>query len=163
MATAEKRGRFWRVKYQLPDRSRGSESGFETKKAALNWGRTEEVRVRHPELALQQSDSPDDHSEEQDDQNEPPEVDGMTVDQWIDIWEATQDVGISTEDTRRYLIKRFIRPKCGPWQLTDITTPEVNKWEKAFRPQRKSRPGRPQTRAACCPRSSGTRQRPDHR
>lgn len=52
----------------------------------------------------------------------------MTVDQWIDIWEAGQDVGISTEDTRRYLIKRFIRPKWGSWQLTDITTPEVTKW-----------------------------------
>ena len=50
MATAEKRGRFWRVKYQLPDGTRPSESGFETKKAALNWGRAEEAKARHPEL-----------------------------------------------------------------------------------------------------------------
>jgi hypothetical protein len=45
---------------------------------------------------------------------------------------AAQDVGIRTEDTRKYLIRRFIRPKWGPWQLADITTPEVSKWEKGL-------------------------------
>ena len=128
MATAEKRGKFWRVKYQLPDGFRGSESGFETKKAALNWGRTEEVKARHPELAVQQSGDPGDAAEVHDG----PDEQGITVDEWIDSWETTQDVGISTEDTRRYLIKRFIRPQWGPWKLTDITTPEVTKWEKGL-------------------------------
>ena len=132
MASAEKRGKFWRVRYKLPDGSVGSESGFETKKAAMEFGRTEEAKARHPELVAQQPKDRVDNPKEQDGQEDEPESDGLTVDQWIDTWEATQDVGISTEDTRRYLIKRFIRPKWGSWQLTDITTPEVNKWEKGL-------------------------------
>jgi integrase len=131
MASAEKRGRFWRVRYKLPDGSVGSESGFETKKAAMEFGRTEEAKARHPELLAHQSNE-DEHPEEKDGLANEPEADGLTVDQWIGTWETTQDVGISTEDTRKYLIKRFIRPRWGSWQLTDITTPEVTKWEKGL-------------------------------
>ncbi len=42
MAYAEKRGKGqapWRVKYRLPSGQETSESGFETKAAALAWGR----------------------------------------------------------------------------------------------------------------------------
>jgi hypothetical protein len=50
MAYAEKRGRGpqpWRVKYKLPDGTEVSESGFETKAAALTWGRDQEARISH--------------------------------------------------------------------------------------------------------------------
>ena len=49
MAYAEKRGkgpRPWRVKYKLPDGTEVSESGFETKAAALIWGGDQETRIR---------------------------------------------------------------------------------------------------------------------
>jgi hypothetical protein len=163
MASAEKRGKFWRVRYLLPDGSRGSEGGFETKKAALAWGHAEEAGAQRPELAAQQPKNWGDNHEEQDDHDGAPEDEGITVDQWIDTWEAAQDVGINTEETRKYLIKRFIRPKWDSWQLTDITTPEVSKWEKGSLLQRRSRHGRPLTHAACCAPSSGTRRLPGRR
>ena len=49
MAYAEKRGKGpapWRVKYRLPSGIETSESGFETKAAALTWGRDQEARIR---------------------------------------------------------------------------------------------------------------------
>lgn len=49
MAYAEKRGKgpqAWRVKYRLPGGGEASESGFETKAAALAWGRDQEARIR---------------------------------------------------------------------------------------------------------------------
>jgi hypothetical protein len=49
VAYAEKRGRGqkpWRVKYRLPSGTETSESGFETKAAALTWGRDQEARIR---------------------------------------------------------------------------------------------------------------------
>jgi hypothetical protein len=49
VALAERRGRGrqpWRVKYKLPSGVETSESGFETKAAALAWGRDQEARIR---------------------------------------------------------------------------------------------------------------------
>ena len=49
MAYAEKRGkgtRPWRVKYKLPNGQEDSQSGFETKAAALVWGRDQESKIR---------------------------------------------------------------------------------------------------------------------
>ncbi|MGW8436120.1 hypothetical protein ACWGKS_13280 [Nocardiopsis sp. NPDC055879] len=46
MAYAESRGKTWRVKYKKPNGSWASESGFETKKAALAWGRDQETDIR---------------------------------------------------------------------------------------------------------------------
>ena len=46
MAYAERRGKKWRVKYRKPDGTEGSESGFDTKESALNWGRDQESLIR---------------------------------------------------------------------------------------------------------------------
>jgi hypothetical protein len=102
-----------------------TQPGFETKTAALSWGRAQEAKLSlsTPAETGTESEAPD---------KEPEEDKGLTVDEWIDTWESAQDVGISTEATRKSLIKRFIRPKWGSWQLTDITTEEVNKWEKCL-------------------------------
>jgi hypothetical protein len=94
MAHAEKRGKGrapWRVKYKLPSGLQASESGFETKAAALAWGRDQEARIREGRWT-------------------DPEAGKITVSGWIDRWLPLQDVGISTEDNREYLIRRFIRP-----------------------------------------------------
>ena len=46
MAFAEKRGKRWRVRYLKPDGTYGTQSGFETKTEALNWGNDQETDVR---------------------------------------------------------------------------------------------------------------------
>jgi hypothetical protein len=94
VAYAERRGRGrqpWRVKYKLPSGVETSESGFETKTAALAWGRDQEARIREGRWT-------------------DPDAGKITVSEWIDRWLAMQDVGISTVETREYLIGRFIRP-----------------------------------------------------
>jgi hypothetical protein len=75
MAYAEKRGRGpqpWRVKYKLPDGTEVSESGFETKAAALSWGRDQEARIREGRWT-------------------DPNAGKTTVGQWIDRWLSMQD------------------------------------------------------------------------
>jgi hypothetical protein len=97
LAYAEKRGkgpRPWRVKYKLPNGIEASESGFETKAAALTWGRDQEARIRDGRWI-------------------DPGAGKVTVGEWIDRWLAMQDVGISTQDNRDYMIRRFIRPAWG--------------------------------------------------
>ena len=83
MAYAEKRGkgpRPWRVKYKVPG-GEASQSGFETKQAALGWGRDQEARVR--------ADTWTD-----------PGASEITVSEWIDRWKTMQDVGPSTNANR---------------------------------------------------------------
>jgi len=116
MAYAEKRGRgpkAWRVKYKRPDGSEASESGFETKKAALAWGRDQEAQIRHGGWT-------------------DPQAGEITVDTWTGKWMSGQDVGISTTDNREYLIRRFIRPKWGGRTLRSLDADEINAWEKGL-------------------------------
>ena len=89
MAYAEKRGRSakpWRVKYKLPGGIETSESGFETKAAALTWGRDQEARIREGRWT-------------------DPNAGKITVSEWIDRWMTLQDAGLSTVETREYLIR----------------------------------------------------------
>ena len=70
MAYAEKRGsgpRPWRVKYRAPDGEEISESGFETKTSALNFGRDQEARIREGRWT-------------------DPAAGKITVGEWIDRW-----------------------------------------------------------------------------
>ena len=116
MAYAEKRGRGpqpWRVKYRLPSGQEASESGFETKAAALAWGRDQEARIREGRWT-------------------DPDAGKTTVSEWIDRWLAIQDVGVSTEYNRDYLIRRFIRPAWGATELSALSTEEITKWENAI-------------------------------
>ena len=101
MAYAEKRGkgpRPWRVKYKIPG-GEASQSGFETKQAALTWGRDQEAKVR----AGTWTD---------------PGAGAITISEWIDRWQAMQDVGPSTVANREYQIRRFILPYWGERKLT---------------------------------------------
>jgi hypothetical protein len=113
---AEKRGKGrqpWRVKYKLPDGTETGESGFETKVAALNWGRDQEARIREGRWT-------------------DPNAGRLTVSEWIERWLAVQDVGMSTVDSREYLIRRFIRPAWGDTALSDLSTEKITKWQKAL-------------------------------
>jgi hypothetical protein len=116
MAYAEKRGkgpRPWRVKYKLPNGSEASESGFETKQSALDWGRDQEAKIR----AGTWTD---------------PNAGKITVDDWIDRWLVMQDVGLSTQDNREYLIGRFLRPQWGTRPLGSLTGEEITTWENGL-------------------------------
>lgn len=46
MAYAQRHGKGWRCRYKKPDGSWGSQSGFETKTAALAWGQEQESLIR---------------------------------------------------------------------------------------------------------------------
>jgi len=116
MAYAEKRGKGpqpWRVKYKLPSGLEASESRFETKAAALAWGRDQEARIREGRWTDANAGK-------------------ITVSEWIDRWLAMQDVGVSTVDNREYLIRRFIRPAWGASALNSLSTEEITKWENAL-------------------------------
>ena len=83
MAYAAKRGkgpRPWRVKFKIPG-GEDSRSGFETKKAALGWGRDQEAKLRAGTWTA-------------------PSAGEITVSEWIDRWLAMQDVGLSTQEHR---------------------------------------------------------------
>ena len=116
MAYAEKRGRSakpWRVKYKLPSGIETSESGFETKAAALTWGRDQEARIREGRWT-------------------DPNAGKITVSAWIDRWMTLQDVGLSTVENREYLIRRFIRPSFGTSELGSLTTEDITRWENSI-------------------------------
>lgn len=113
MAYAEKRGkgpRPWRVKYKIPG-GEASESGFETKQSALDWGRDHEAKVRAGTWM-------------------DPSAGEITVSEWIDRWLTVQDVGLNTEENREYHIRRFIRPYWGTRPLNSITGEEIASWER---------------------------------
>jgi integrase len=115
MAYAEKRGKGpapWRVKYKVPA-GEASQSGFETKQAALAWGRDQEAKVR----AGTWTD---------------PAAGEITVSEWIDRWKALQDVGLSTTANREYRIRRFILPYWGSRQLNSLTGEEITVWEQTL-------------------------------
>jgi integrase len=116
VAYAEKRGKGpkpWRVKYKLPNGGEASESGFETKTAALTWGRGQEAKIREGRWT-------------------DPNAGKVTVSEWIDRWLVMQDVGISTVDNREYLIRRFVRPAWGSNPLNSLSNEEITKWENGL-------------------------------
>ena len=113
MAYAERRGkgpRPWRVKYKIPG-GEASQSGFETKQAALTWGRDQEAKVRAGTWI-------------------DPGAGAITVSEWIDRWQAMQDVGPSTEANREYQIRRFILPYWGKRKLNSLTGEDIIVWER---------------------------------
>jgi hypothetical protein len=101
------------VKYKLPSGVETSESGFETKAAALAWGRDQEARIREGRWS-------------------DPDAGKIRVSEWIDRWLAMQDVGISTVETREYLIRRFIRPAWGASELGSLSTENITNWENGI-------------------------------
>lgn len=115
MATAEKRGKYWRARYQRPDGTRASEGGFETKQAALNWANDQESRVRRHRW------------------NDPREGAALLTD-WIELWWSGQDVEPTTELKYRYLIDHHILPNFGDRPVNTFTSPEeIVAWEKRIR------------------------------
>lgn len=72
----------WRVKYKREDAPEASQSGFETKKAALAWGNEQEAESRR----ILRGDPPSEVQAET-------EPDDITIDAWVDRWMEAQEVG----------------------------------------------------------------------
>ncbi|GAA4227935.1 tyrosine-type recombinase/integrase [Actinomadura meridiana] len=115
MAYAEKRGKKWRVRYTRPDGSAASESGFETKQAALQWGEEQESEIRRHRW------------------NDPRDGSGLLAD-WVELWWSGQDLEATTEAKYRYLIDHHIVPAFGNRPINTFTSPEeIVAWEKRTR------------------------------
>jgi integrase len=115
MANVEKRGKVWRARFQRPDGTRGSESGFETKQAALDWANDQEARVRRREW------------------HDPRDGAALLAD-WIELWWSGQDIEPTTELKYRYLIDHHIVPVFGDRPVNTFTSPEeIIAWEKRTR------------------------------
>ncbi|WP_242907469.1 tyrosine-type recombinase/integrase [Actinomadura terrae] len=115
MAYAEKRGSKWRVRYVRPDGSSASESGFDTKAAALQWGQEQETGIRR-------------HS-----WSDPRDGAALLAD-WVELWWAGQDLEATTEAKYRYLIDHHILPAFGNRPVSTFTSPEeIVAWEKRTR------------------------------
>ena len=77
---------------------------------ALDWGRDQESKIREGRWTDRKTGK-------------------ITVDEWTDRWLALQDVGVSTENLRRYLLTRFVQPAWGNRPLDSLTTEEITRWE----------------------------------
>src|SRR5687768_9628179 len=104
MAYAEKRGTKWRVKYTTPAGER-SRSGFDSKQAALDWGRRQEADIQAKRW------------------NDPRKGD-KTLREWISEWTAGQDLAETTEENYAYLIRTHINPAFGDRPLSSLDTLE---------------------------------------
>jgi integrase len=112
MAYAERRGKAWRVRYQLPDGLWDSASGFETKEQALSWGRDQETDIRRNEWR-------------------DPRAGDMSLANWIAEWWPAQDLEPRTEDRYGYLVRTHILPWFGKRPLNSFNSPgEIADWEK---------------------------------
>ncbi|MUN39417.1 site-specific integrase [Actinomadura litoris] len=115
MAYAEKRGSKWRVRYVRPDGSSASESGFDTKTAALRWGQEHETGIRQHTWS------------------DPRDGAALLAD-WVELWWAGQDLEATTEAKYRYLIDHHILPAFGNRPVSTFTSPEeIVAWEKRTR------------------------------
>lgn len=117
MAYAEKRGKGPQPpggsSTSSPAEPRPASRGSPPRPPALTWGRDQEASIR----AGRFSD---------------PDNGKTTVGEWIDRWLDLQDGGISTQDSREYMIRRFIRPAWGDSPLNTLTTENITKWEQSL-------------------------------
>ncbi|MGH3272904.1 MAG: tyrosine-type recombinase/integrase [Streptosporangiaceae bacterium] len=105
------------MKYRRPDGSEASESGFESKKAALTWGRDQEGDIRQGRWTDAAAGK-------------------ATVAEWIHRWASLQDVALSTEMNRKHLLASFILPAWGSRSLNSLTTEEITHWESKLPAQK---------------------------
>jgi len=67
----------------------------------------------------------------------------ITVSEWIDRWQAMQDVGLSTVANREYRIRRFILPYWGKRKLNSLTSEDIIVWSASCTTSRALSAARP--------------------
>jgi len=111
MAYAEKRGKFWRVRYQLPDGRYDSESGFDTKQDALDWGRAQETDVKR-KVFVNPSDG------------------RKLFGEWVAEWQEIMDVSEMSVQTYSSRLNSVILPEWSSTPIGDITSMSYKRWQQ---------------------------------
>lgn len=118
LAYAEKRGKTWRVRYQLPDGRYDSESGFDTKQDALDFGRAQETDVQR-KVFVNPSDG------------------RKTFGAWAEECATVMDVGETSRQTYRSRLNAVILPKWKDTPVGDITSMGYKVWQAQLKGQYK--------------------------
>ncbi|MFE2021346.1 LysM peptidoglycan-binding domain-containing protein [Streptomyces sp. NPDC059499] len=116
MAYAEKRGKSWRVRYQLPNGKYDSESGFETKQDALDYGRAQETDVQR-KVFINPSDG------------------RKSFGSWVEDWAKVMDVGETSRQTYSSRLNAVILPKWKDTPIGDITSMGYKAWQAQLKGQ----------------------------
>jgi integrase len=111
LASAEKRGGLWRARWLRPDGSKDGESGFESKKAALEYARDQESDIRKGSWV-------------------DPRLAKTMLGAWVNIWYPAQDLEPSTLENYKYYIEVHILPMFSEREMRSLTPEEVATWEK---------------------------------
>lgn len=120
MAHAEKRGKYWRVKYKLPNGKWGSASRddfgnrFTTERSAEKYGHALETDV-HRKVFINPRDG------------------RMTVAEWAELWTASLEVNNTSEKAYRARLRTVILPRWADVPVGDILTIAYTTWEKELR------------------------------
>lgn len=113
MAFAEKRGKSWRVRYLRPEGGYESESGFPTKKAALEYGEDQEADIRSGRWI-------------------DPARGEITLDKWFGDWMPAQDLAPRTAERYLSYYRNHLGPAFGTRALRDIDGLAVDAFAKAL-------------------------------
>lgn len=111
MAFAERRGKKWRVRYLRPDGGYESESGFDTKRAALNYGEKQEAAIREGRWI-------------------DPARGEISLDKYWENWLPAQDLAPRTTERYSAYYRNHIQPAFGRKALVDIDGLAVDAFEK---------------------------------
>ncbi|WP_432051205.1 hypothetical protein [Streptomyces xiamenensis] len=103
----------WRVKYKKPDGSEGSESGFPTKKTALDWGRAQEAAIRAGRWV-------------------DPDLMRKPFGEWARQWMAAKSPRGRTTGTRWERLERHILPRWENTPLMGITWFDAETWANSL-------------------------------
>jgi len=119
MASAEKRGKFWRARPIMADGSKGAcqfghdGQRFTTKTAALRFAEEVEADIRRNLW------------------KDPKSGDILLVD-WVNRWFPAQDIEDTTRDGYEWHIETHILPHMGQERLRRLNTLDINAWELAL-------------------------------
>ncbi|GIF02337.1 tyrosine-type recombinase/integrase [Paractinoplanes rishiriensis] len=111
MAYAEKRGNLWRARWRGPDGTLESQPGFQSRKAAEEYGRDKESEIRGNRYVDPRSGK-------------------ITLIEWVNLWYPSLDLEPTTMNNYRYMIEVHILPEYGSEALGSLTAEEIAKWEK---------------------------------
>jgi integrase len=116
VAYPEKRGKTWRVRWQLPEidpktgrHKEGSESGFTTRKAALDYGEDQEAAIRAGTWIN-------------------PDRGKLTLGEWWERWIKAQDLAERSRDFYESTWRNHVGPTFGARELGSIMGVEVDAW-----------------------------------
>jgi len=110
MAYAEKRGNLWRARWRSPDGTLESKPGFQSRKAAEEYGRDQEAAIRSNTYVDARSGQ-------------------ITLTDWVNQWYPALDLEPTTMNNYRYMIEVHILPVFGHRALMSLTTEEIAIWE----------------------------------